>query len=230
MLGYFWYLLEPLLQTLILYIVFGLLLGRGDMLFVLHILIGIMVWQWFEASLCVASLGIKNHLGIHNTIKLPLFVYPSVILLSQLWKLVWLKTIIIVFAVFLGFYPNFYYLHLPIVLFVAFSFIASVALTLSLVVTYFPDFLLFVSSILRLTFFFSGIFFYRDVVPENLLFYFVLNPVALVMDMFRNIIILGISPNYKSILYCMYLTFSIAFVYFILYYRCKNSILKVNTV
>lgn len=230
MLGYLWYFLEPLLQTLILYIVFGLLLGRGDILFVLHILIGIMVWQWFESSLCVASLGIKNHLGIHNVIKLPLFVYPSVILLSQLWKLIWLKTIIIVFSLFLGFYPNLYYFQLPIVLFTAFSFIASLTLTLSIIVTYFSDFLLFVSSILRLLFFFSGIFFYRDVVPENLLFYFDLNPIALIMDMFRDIIILGVPPNFKSLIYCLSLTFAIFFVYFILYIRCKNTILKVNTV
>lgn len=230
MLGYVWYILEPLIQTTILFFVFGVLFEKGDIFFVLHILIGLMVWQWFEGSVNVASLGIRNHLGIHNIVKLPLFVYPTVILLAHLWKLMWLLLIIIILSLFLGFYPNLVYLHLPIVLLTLFSFIASLTFTLSIIITYFPDFLLFVSSILRLIFFFSGIFYYRDVVPDNLIFYFDLNPIALTMNMFRDIIINRINPNYNDMIYCLSLSLLLLFIYSILYFKCRNNILKTNTI
>ncbi len=230
MLGYLWYILEPLMQTLILYLVFGVLLGNKDSLFVLHILIGLMVWQWFESSLNIGALGIRNHLGVHNIVKLPLFVYPSVYLLVQFWKLICLFVVIILLSSTLGFYPNLAYFHLPVVFTTAFVLIVSATLPLSIVVTYFPDFLLFTSSILRLLFFFSGIFYFKEVIPDELIFYFNLNPVASVMDMFRQILIYGSSPDYSQLLYCVYISIVFSLMYCFLYFNCRKTLLKRNTI
>ena len=82
MLGYFG-IFRALLQTLILYIVFGLLLGRGDILFALHILIG----MWYGNGLsrpCVSLLSELKSLRDSQCDKITFIVYPSVILLSQL--------------------------------------------------------------------------------------------------------------------------------------------------
>ena len=136
-----------------------------------------MVWQWFESSLNIGALGIRNHLGVHNIVKLPLFVYPSVYLLVQFWKLICLFVVIILLSSTLGFYPNLAYFHLPVVFTTAFVLIVSATLPLSIVVTYFLTFTFhFINS--KIAFLFFRIFYFKEVIPDELIFYFNLNPVA----------------------------------------------------
>ena len=63
-LGYLWYVLEPLLTTVIFYLAFAKLMGRGGKEYVMFLLIGLISWQWFESSCLQAAGSIKAKLHI----------------------------------------------------------------------------------------------------------------------------------------------------------------------
>lgn len=201
-LGYTWFVLEPLLSTLVLYLVFGVIMGNRGSEAVLFILIGMMVWQWFENSLMIGVNGIREKVGILQTIRIAKFVFPVVSVLANSWKFFCVFLVLLLAANLLGFFIGPAYLWLPVILVVELIFILGVTVPLAIVVTYMPDFVTLLSSVLRLLFFLSGIFFAVDRVPERLQEIFLANPVALMMIAFRDVILYGVSPNPGHLFYC----------------------------
>lgn len=201
-LGYIWFVLEPLISTLILYLVFGFIMGNRGSEMVLFILIGMMIWQWFETSLMTGINGIREKIGILQTIRISKFIFPVVSVFANTWKFFWVFLVLLVLANALGFVANASYLWLPLVLLVQLTFIVGLTIPLAILVTYMPDFVNLISSILRLLFFLSGIFFSVDRVPEQLRDAFLANPVALLMNAFRSIILEARAPDLANLAYC----------------------------
>jgi len=201
-LGYIWFILEPLISTAILYVVFGMIMGNRGSDVVLFILIGMMIWQWFESSLMTGVNGIREKIGILQTIRISKFIFPVVSVLANTWKFLWVFGVLLVLSNVLGFGINPNYLWLPLVILVELLFIIGLTVPLAILVTYMPDFVNLISSILRLLFFLSGIFFSVDRVPPELRDAFLANPVALLMNAFRDIILDGRAPDFANLAYC----------------------------
>jgi len=202
-LGYVWFVLEPVLSTAILYVVFSVLRGKGDSEMVLFIFIGMMAWQWFEGSISMGMQGIRSKLHIHNTMHIPKFLFPLVDVLANTWKYLWLLIVLVVLVNILGFFVNVHYFYLPIVLLVQMVVIIGLTIPLAIACTYMMDFATVVSSVMRLLFFVSGIFFPISTVPEELLFYFKLNPMARLMNAQRDIFLYDRAPNFMDLGYCL---------------------------
>ncbi len=202
-LGYVWFILEPLISTAILYLVFGVIMGNRGSDMVLFILIGMMIWQWFEGSIMTGTHGISEKSRILNVVNVPKFIFPMVYVLANTWKFAWVYLIMVVLAQILGYTANWGYLWLPLVLGVQLFLILGLTLPLAVAVAYMPDFTTMISSVFRLLFFLSGIFFSADRVPEDLLFYYNLNPITLLMNANRDILLHGQMPDLSGLLYCL---------------------------
>lgn len=201
-LGYVWFVLEPLISTAILYLVFGVIMGNRGNDMVLFILIGMMIWQWFEGSVMMGTHGIAEKSRILNVVNVPKFIFPMVYVLANSWKFFWVYLVMLGLAQTLGFGINWQYLWLPLVLFVQLFLILGLTLPLAVVVAYMPDFMTMISSIFRLLFFLSGIFFTIDKVPAGLVFYYNLNPITLLMNANRDILLHAEAPGLGGLLYC----------------------------
>lgn len=201
-LGYVWFVLEPLISTAILYVVFGLIMGNRGSDMVLFILIGMMIWQWFEGSITTGTHGISEKARILNVVNVPKFIFPMVYVLANTWRFLWVYLVMVLLAHILGYPANWGYLWLPLVLFVQLFLILGITLPLAVVIAYMPDFTTMVSSVFRLLFFLSGIFFGPDRVPADLVFYYNLNPITLLMNANRDILLHGRMPDLGGMLYC----------------------------
>ena len=201
-LGYFWFVLEPALMTAILYFVFGFLMGNRGSEMVLFILTGILIFQWFNTAFNSGIGGIRAKIGILQTIAIPKYLFPLVNILAESWKFVWVFLILLLLANLIGFPINAAYIHLPLLSTVTLLFIIGMTLPFSVIVAFMPDFITLTNSVLRLLFFLSGIFYGLEVVPENLRPLFLANPVALLMNGYRAILIDGVAPDSGQIFYC----------------------------
>ena len=211
-LGYLWYLLEPILSTAVLYLVFGKVFKSRGGNYIAFLLIGLVSWQWFESSLYEGMFAIKAKLGIMQTFDLPKFLFPVVQVCVNTWKFLCVYAIILIFAALFGFLPQRYYLMLPVVMLVQFILIIGISTMLAICVTYFNDFAALVSTILRLLFFFSGIFFDASKIPADLRTVFFMNPMAGLIDSYRAIIIGGKLPQMHILAY----DFGVAVVFLLL--------------
>ena len=82
-LGLFWTLLEPILNTIVLTIVFGTLLNKGDALFPVYILSGRILFSFFSQSTTAAMKAIRNNSGMIKKVYVPKYLYPLANILSN---------------------------------------------------------------------------------------------------------------------------------------------------
>jgi len=201
-LGYIWLFLEPAISTAILYLVFGVISGNRSSDLVLFILTGMMVWQWFESSIMMGAHGIREKLHILNNVRMPKYLFPVVSVFANTWKFLCVFLILIVLTNLVGFHAGIAYIYIPLVFFVQVLLIIGLTIPFAIFVAYMPDFVNILSSGFRLLFFLSGIFYSRAAVPDKLIPYFDLNPVAHVMDAFRAILISNEAPSMPAMIYC----------------------------
>jgi hypothetical protein len=85
-LGYVWFLLEPAITTAIMYTVYVLIFQSRNKDTVVLLLVGTIIWQWFESSVVVGMMGIKNKLHIMTHFTLPKYIFPLVGIFTNTWK------------------------------------------------------------------------------------------------------------------------------------------------
>ena len=200
-LGFIWFLLEPLLNTAVLYFVFSILMGRKEPDFVPSLLVGMTLWQWTEGSIMSGMTAITAKVHIHNMIALPKYLFPIVNITTNTVKFLFVFVIILGLSNTLGFYINFNYVYLPVLLLVNIVLILGITLPLTILSSYIADTDAVIRTIMRLLFFLSGIFFRPEFVPENLINVFYINPMACMMTSFRSVVVYSTSPDWSLVLY-----------------------------
>ncbi|MDR3228326.1 MAG: ABC transporter permease [Puniceicoccales bacterium] len=227
-LGYLWFLLEPALSTAVLYIAFSQFTGRSGPDSILFILIGMILWQWFEGSVMVGASAIKAKFHVLNQFNLPKYIFPLVAIFTNTWKFLCVSVVIFALAAVFGYTPNIYWLWLPVFFALQLALIIGITLPVSIGVTLWNDFQTIVSTIFRLLFFLSGIFFSVSSVPEDLLGWFYANPMAVFMESGRAIILRGEPPPWEHLPLAIAITLVFFALGLVLHARYDKRILKLT--
>lgn len=161
-LGLVWTLLEPLLTTLVLWFVFGNLLGRGDKLYPVYILTGRLLYSCFSSSTKIAMRSIRANQAMIKKVYVPKYLYP---LSSVLYNYVlFLLSLIILAAtsIVLGVPFTWHVIEVIIPLTVLFIMCIAAGLILSTVCVFFRDLEYLWDVLLMLIMYCSAIFYYID--------------------------------------------------------------------
>jgi len=231
-LGYFWFLLEPTLSTAVLYVVFTQIkVYNGGARYVAFLLIGMLTWNWFESSCIMGSLSIKMKFGVLNQYNLPKYIFPLVTILVNTWKFLWVFLVILIVSAILGFPPNMHFFYLPLIMAIQFLLIFGITMPLSIGVTLANDLLTVVSSLFRLMFFLSGIFFDSKFVPEDLRSWFYANPMAVIIEAYRAVILDGgKTPDFSRLSEAAIFSLAFLIVGLALHYHYDKKLLKLTNV
>lgn len=198
-LNFLWWIFEPLLLMLVFYLVFDVLMQRGTENFLPFLLTGLTFWMWYDRSVSNAQNSIQQAKNLMMQVHLPKVVFPSIVLLQDSVKQVFVLSMLLVFNYVLGIEINHYWLALPLLILIQFIFIASVAFTAAAFLPFIPDLRFIVSALLRVQFFVSGIFFSPSQIPEDLQFLFFLNPMARFIQSYRDILLYQKWPDFQSL-------------------------------
>ena len=123
-------------------------------------------------------------------------MFPIVTLFTDLTKFGVILVVLMLFLWSSGFWPHWHYLALPAVLLTQLLLNGAVALVLAAMVPYLPDLRLLVDNLLHLQFFLSGIFFAADAVPSEYRTIFYLNPMACLIEDYREILLYAAWPHW----------------------------------
>lgn len=194
-LGYVWFLLEPLLTTGVLYFAMSHLTGQRGAGAVMTILIGMLAWQWLEGSvmLSAGSIGAKFH--VHMQVPLPKYLFPLVDIGTNTIRFAFAFTLVLIASLCVAKGPSLALLWLPVLLGLQLALITGLSLIVSIGVTLVSDLRLLVQSLFRMFFFVSGIFFTAERVPAHLLPWFHANPIAVLIESYRAVILGGHAPD-----------------------------------
>jgi lipopolysaccharide transport system permease protein len=197
LLGFLWWILEPLMFMGVFYVVFGLGLRQGSENYVAFLLTGMVAWKWFDGSVRQCSSVIAMNAGMLQQVFIPKYALALIQILSNAFKFLIVLFLLLGLLWLMGHPPSWAWLFLPIVLVVQFLLIISVGFFLAAIVPFAQDLKQIVDNMLMLMMFMSGIFFNASSLPDNMQFYFHLNPMVAVIESYRAILLDAHAPDLK---------------------------------
>lgn len=202
-LGMLWWIFEPILYLAAFYVLFVLVLHRGGPDFVPNFLCGAIVWKWFDSGIKAGSNSIYAHRGLLQQIYVEKFIFPTISTLGSTVRFVPIFLIFCLFLVWYGFSVQATWAAAIIVIMVQFCLVLAFSMLIGAITPFLPDLKVAVNNGMLMLFFLSGVFFDVNDVDEPIKNYLLLNPMAGLIDEYRNVLIRGFWPDGERLLVIM---------------------------
>lgn len=201
-LGLIWTMLEPLLNMIILTIVFGTLFGNTDKTFPIYILTGRLLYSFFSIGTNTALKSIQSNAAMIKKVYVPKYLYPLSCIIYN-YIIFGLSLIVLVGAcIVLQVYPTVYAVFTIVPLLLLLLLTTAVGLILATLTTFFRDVEYLWSVALMLIMYMCAIFYYPDALMASkfswLLKY---NPLYRIIEAFRDLILYDKMFNVEAMLY-----------------------------
>lgn len=184
-LGYLWSLLEPLALTGIFFLVFVILRGTTDTMLPLKIMIGILIFNSFSRTLSSCSTCLIQNSSLIKQVYFPREIFPSAIAGFRLFSLILSMFIVIPYMIYESIIPTLYIFLLPLSMISGILLGQGIGMMASVIQVRIRDLKQVTDLLLRAGFFLSGVFFGAEIIPEEHLDLYFLNPIAVYIEMAR---------------------------------------------
>jgi lipopolysaccharide transport system permease protein len=198
-LGLIWWVLEPAMMMATFYLVFSVVLKNNQPDYVPFLLVGLALWQWFKSCVSHGAYSIWSQLNLVRQVKLPAQVFPSVQILADTVKFIFILALLLAILWCSDYPPNVTYLALIPVLLVEVVFAAGAAYVVAAVVPLVPDLRFVIEQFLTVVMFLSGVVFPLTSVPLAMRGWFELNPIAVLIDAGRGILMYARWPDWTAL-------------------------------
>ncbi len=200
-LGYLWWLVEPVLYVTALYVVFNRFLQLRTPEFMLFLVCGMIPFMWFSKSVSQSSNSIVGGKRLIAQVAIPKAFFPLLTVSQDLVKQLVVFIAMLGFVLAMGKGMTIHWLGLAPIIIVQFGLIVAVALFVSSIVPVFPDFRYLIVTGLQVLMFGSGIFYdYEAVLKPEHQTIFQLNPIANLINNYRDVLIHGQFPDWSALL------------------------------
>lgn len=194
-LGVGWTLLNPLAQLLVFYFIFNAVLPLNVPHYSSFLFSGILVWNWFQSALLLATGAIVDHRELIKQPGFPAAILPIVTVTSNLIHFLLALPILFVFLMIDGSRLTIYSTALPLVISIQFILTLGLAYLVATFHVTFRDTQYLLGVILQLVFFLTPIFYNASVIPERYQAFYRLNPMVELTDAYRALLMRGELPN-----------------------------------
>lgn len=194
-LGMAWSILSPLLTLLVMMLVFTQFFGRTTPHYTIYVFAGNIVYNYFYEATSQGMQSLTSNAHIFTKINVPKYLFT---LSKNVQALINFGLTIVVFFIFclfdhIPFTLKFFMLVYPVCLIVFFC--IGVGLILSALFVFFKDIQYLWSVFMRLIMYLSAIFYTITSFPESTQRAFLINPLFLFINYFREIVIYGRIPT-----------------------------------
>lgn len=190
-LGYVWTILDPLMMALVYAFVFQVLIGGrtiGEEPYILYLLIGMLGWNWFSASLTEGCRSLTAEAKIVRSANVPREVWVARTVLSKGAEFVLALPVVVGFCLYYQHGINAWILLFPVGLLLEFMLCFGFALVLAPLSVLANDLQRVVKILLRVVFYLSPILYSLNHVAQGkewIIRLAELNPLAGVLSLYR---------------------------------------------
>ncbi len=218
-LGYAWVILVPLINLVVLTVVFSFLvrIQTGNIPYPVFLFVALVPWMFTASSISAATSSLVANQQLITKIYLPREIFPLSSILAKSVDLILsasiLAVILIIFKVTI--FPSI--LFLPVIFLFHFMLVLGVSLVLSATNVFFRDVENILSVFLMVWMYMTPIIYPPELIPANLVSLFNLNPMTGIVNAYRNVVLYGVPPPMPSFAYSMIFSlaiFVLGFVYF----------------
>ena len=226
-LGYFWWVLDPLLLVVVYYFLRIVLMGRSGEHVIAFLATGLIVFQNFARTLTGSAGSITGKASIITQVYLPKAIFPFSVVLTQLINFAFGLVVIAVVLLFSGIVPGAELAWLPLVMLVQTVFHLALALFLGYLCAFVRDLgnlLSYVTRVLRYT---SPVIWEVSRLPDRLNWVVEWNPFAWLLEGYRNVLMYGELPDFNRLLILGIVSFVLTVALIIFYTFNEHRIIKV---
>ncbi|MFO1525274.1 MAG: ABC transporter permease [Turneriella sp.] len=229
-LGPIWYLIQPLLSTLIFTVIFGRIanIPTDDVPHFLFYLSGLVCWSYFADCLMATSNTFIANAGIFGKVYFPRLAVPISIVISNMIKL---SIHIVLFTGFYVYYiaqgvplhPTGYLLFLPFLILQMAILGLGFGILISSLTTKYRDLTLLITFGVQLWMYATPVVYPLSQIPEKFKILYYLNPMSAVITHFRTMT-LGVGfVNFEAIAISTGITTVVLFLGVIMFSRVEKS-------
>lgn len=200
--GFWWWVIEPMLYVAVFYTVFYQLLATRTPDFLMFLVVGKFAFIWFSKTVNYAANSLVNNAGLIGRMDMPKTLFPMAVILECSYRQLAVFALMGVFLILDGHMPTWHWLWALPLIAVEGLLIVVCGLLASVLVCIKRDFALLIGLGMLFLLFMSGVFWdlnsiASDETRQALLFW---NPVAFLLDSFRQVLLWQQAPNLKHLL------------------------------
>jgi len=202
-LGFLWYLFEPLILMAIMVFMFTIVFPMGIPNFAVFFLIGFTVLRFFSFGTEWALDSIVTNSSLVKALYLPREIFPVSRIILALITTLFDLIVIFIFMIIFGIPFQIMCLFIPLILILEFIIVLGTGLILSALYVRWRDLSVIWGLIQTLLFWILPIFYSTEDIPSNYQFIHKYNPLALLIENLRAVILDGNLPNFLHLLYIL---------------------------
>ncbi|MDG2461710.1 MAG: ABC transporter permease [Luminiphilus sp.] len=204
-LGYLWWLLEPMLYVAVFYFVFFTLLNSRQPDFLQFLMVGKLTFIWFSKSINQAANCIEINKGLVAQLRIPQALFPIATVIEGAYRQSVVFGFLLVFLLLSDYPLTPAWIWLMPVMLLNVILITGCAMAAALLVCWQRDFRLLIQLGTVFMLFVSGIFWDINTIQNTELVTWLmrLNPMAALIDAYRQILLHGLAPDAHMMLWAL---------------------------
>ncbi len=228
-LNWLWWIIEPLSFMLIYVFVFGYVFKANEEYFIPFVLIGITVWQFFNRMITGSIKLVVNNRELISKVYIPKYILLISKSFTYLFKLFISFVLLIIIMLIMNVPFSFTMLYFFPILIILYIITFGISCILMHFSVYVQDLANLSDIVLRFLFYLSGVFYNINVRLKGKLGFLMLsvNPIAFLMNEFRNVIIYDKIPNFSGLTFWLVVGLIFTYIGIKLIHKNENSYAKV---
>ncbi len=222
-LGYAWVILVPLINLIVLTVVFSFLvrIPTGGTPYPVFLFVGLVPWLFTANAITYATGSLVANSTLITKIRLPREVFPLASIFAKFID--FLLSILILVAILIAFGVTIHLtvLWVPIILFIQLLLIIGISFILSAINVFFRDVENVISVFITMWLYISPVLYPPELVPGEYRMIFNLNPMSGIINAYRNTVLYGLPPSTQSFLYATGFSL-IIFIFGYIYFKKKS--------
>lgn len=227
LLGYIWWILDPFLLMGVYWLFISVILQRGEPNYPLFIICGLIPFRAMSITVSQSVTSVSSKFSLINQISFPRLFLPLADVLSNHIKLFIGFAVVVFWAMLYDVYPGLITLLVLIPFIIQLIMAMGIALFISIFGVFFPDLRNVVQFIIRIWLYGSPVLYSIDRVPEKFKSIFLLNPMAAIVTMYRDIFMFHSIPKLSHIAIAGSEAVVLLFLGYFIFTRLESRILKV---
>ena len=205
-LGYLWWILEPLLYVAVFYVVFEKLLQNRQADFLYFLIVGKLSFIWFSKSVNQASNSLVMNKGLIAQVYLRKELLPMAVIHQGFYRQVVIFAFLLILLPVGGYAPGSVWLWLIPIALIQALLVAGCGMLAALLVCLQRDFRFVVQMGTLFLLFMSGVFWDINAIADETARQWLLrlNPVAALIDAYRQVLMLGAQPNRSTLTWALF--------------------------
>ncbi|MBU3935611.1 ABC transporter permease [Patescibacteria group bacterium] len=213
-LGYFWVILNPLAQMLVMSFAFSLIMriptaAKTNIPYSIFLFTALLPWTLFSTSLSSASNSLVINSSLITKVYFPRIILVLATIVAKIIDYLFASTILIVYLAIYKIPISLNILWIIPIFLIQQIFTLGLSLFLSAANLMYRDIQYLLGLVLMLWMYLTPVIYPVDMVPAQFRFIYQLNPMSIIINAYRQSILSGSPPKFSSLIIAFFVSFAV---------------------